>query len=593
MTTWVRRAAIVVVAVIVCGTASSGANYTASSTNVQGFTAASDFGVHVTMNDPLSPRRGTVNLSATVTETNGGTITAVVYEKSPAGTNTWTTACTPSASPWSCNWVTSGNGTYDLRARATNNNGYSRTSAVIPSVVIDNSAPTVTMTDPGAWFRGTISLQSTTGDTGGSGMASVAYEYKTSAGSTWLPACSSSASPYSCNFDTTGLTTGTNYDFRATATDGAGNATTSASSTNRRPDNVNPTGSLTAPLANLRGTVTLATTSPADAHSGLASVTMEYSAAGANSWSLACSTSASPWSCAWDTTQVANQLYDVRALITDVAGNTLTSTVTNRRVDNAPPTTSLTDPGSPLSGTIPFSFSSADTGGSGLASGKVQYTAAGGSTWTDACADAASPYTACSFNSTILPDALYDFRSFVADAAGNTAASTVVANRRVDNFVPSGADVQTANGGATPGVIEPGDTITLTYSEEIDPSSIIAGWDGSGTQSLYVGFAHAGSGDTAGFYSAVNPFPALPLGSVNLKADYVPSGGGNFAATMTRSGATFTITLGVNVGGGVNSTAPAAAAMVWTPAAGAKDWLAKACSVTTRTETGTPLDREF
>ena len=30
------------------------------------------------------------------------------------------------------------------------------------------------------------------------------------------------------------------------------------------------------------------------------------------------------------------------------------------------------------------------------------------------------------------------------------------------------------------------DTITFSYSEEIDPSSIVAGWDGTGSQALYV-----------------------------------------------------------------------------------------------------------
>ena len=50
---------------------------------------------------------------------------------------------------------------------------------------------------------------------------------------------------------------------------------------------------------------------------------------------------------------MADALYDLRVVATDVAGDTRTSTtVANRRVDNNGPTVSLTDPGSPLRGSV-------------------------------------------------------------------------------------------------------------------------------------------------------------------------------------------------------------------------------------------------
>ncbi|HEX8086109.1 MAG TPA: hypothetical protein VF529_17580 [Solirubrobacteraceae bacterium] len=596
-----KRAALGLVLILVAGTATSGATYTASSTNAQTATAAADFGVHVSVDDPSSPIKGTKTISTTVSETAGGTITQVVIQRSPAGTNTWTTICTRNAAPWSCSWDTTGvtDGLYDLRATATNNNGYSRTSVVRQNVRVDNTAPAVTMSSPAAWSRGTITLDTTTlSDGSGSGIANVKYEYKTSASGTWTStACTGSTSPFSCSFDTNTMTNGTTYDFRAIATDLAGNATTSAAITGRRADNANPsTSTMTDPGTNKSGTVALAGTA-ADAHSGVASATFEYSVAGAGSWSVACTDTTSPFAgCNWDTTGL-NGLFDLRMIVTDVAGNTLASaTIANRRIDNIAPSVSMTNPGSPISGTVAFTFSATDTGGSGVTSGKIQFTAAGGSTWSDACSDTTAPYTTCSASTAGVSDGLYDLRAYATDAALNAGTSTPWTNVRIDNFAPSAADVQTANGGATAGVIEAGDSITLTYSEEIDPSSIIAGWDGTGTQNIYVTGTHHNQGDRLMFLSSTSPFPALPLATspgVDLNADFFANNSPAWAATLTRSGASFTVTFGALVQGGpVNTAAAAAAAMDWFPSSGAKDFLAKPSSTTTRAETGTS-DRDF
>ena len=52
----------------------------------------------------------------------------------------------------------------------------------------------------------------------------------------------------------------------------------------------------------------------------------------------------------------------------------------------------------------------------------------------------------------------------------------------MDNTAPTATDVQTTNvGGGTNGKAETGDTITFTYSETLDPYSILAGWNGSST----------------------------------------------------------------------------------------------------------------
>ena len=53
-----------------------------------------------------------------------------------------------------------------------------------------------------------------------------------------------------------------------------------------------------------------------------------------------------------------------------------------------------------------------------------------------------------------------------------------------DTGRPAAVDVQTTNvGGGTPGFAEPGDTIVFTFSEPINPGSVLAGWTGSTTTS--------------------------------------------------------------------------------------------------------------
>src|SRR5439155_23802754 len=115
-----------------------------------------------------------------------------------------------------------------------------------------------------------------------------------------------------------------------------------------------------------------------------------------------------------DTTAVADGLYDLRALVTDAAGNSAyTNVVTGRRVDNTAPTTLLADPGANLRGTVTLSSTNSDTG-SGIASVTYQQSPAGANTWTTVPA---------TWDTTSVSDCLYDVRVVVLDNAGNTGTS--------------------------------------------------------------------------------------------------------------------------------------------------------------------------
>ncbi|HEY6729745.1 MAG TPA: hypothetical protein VI039_01840 [Solirubrobacterales bacterium] len=163
----------------------------------------------------------------------------------------------------------------------------------------------------------------------------------------------------------------------------------------------------------------------------------------------------------------------------------------------------------------------------------------------------------------------------------------------VDNTAPTAADIQTtAKSGGTAGRPELGDTITYTFSEPIDPTSILANWNGDAT-SVVVRITNT-TGDPLTVYNAANT-TQLPLGSVNLgRNDYVTAnatfGASGTASTMVLSGNAITITLGTVSSG--PTTASTTGTMSWTPSASAYDRAGNAATTTARSETGT-ADREF
>lgn len=293
----------------------------------------------VVLGDPGDFVKGSVTMTATLYNAAPLTTYTVKIEYTTAGSTTgWKSLCTPlgTSNTYSCTWLTGTftNGTsYDLRASATAN-GTTTTSVTVFDTMVDNQAPTVTMTDPGTPLSGTITLAATASDAE-SGIASVAIQYQSTALlSSWTTACTLTSFPYSCRFDTTQLALGT-YNVRAVATDAIANSTTSATVTNRKVDNSVDSVTMEDPGAYLTGTVTL--TSNASSTAGVTSVTIQRAPAGTTTWTTVCSITSgtSPYTCGWDSTTVADGLYDFRSVLVSGAGKTTTSTtMANRRVDN-------------------------------------------------------------------------------------------------------------------------------------------------------------------------------------------------------------------------------------------------------------------
>ncbi|UXA15896.1 Ig-like domain-containing protein [Mycobacterium sp. SMC-4] len=188
---------------------------------------------------------------------------------------------------------------------------------------------------------------------------------------------------------------------------------------------------------------------------------------------------------------------------------------------------------------------------------------------------------------------------------GNVATVTITV---IDNVRPSVTDVQAGNGGGTTSLIQQSDTIVFTFSEPIDPNSVLAGWDGSTTNVVvrvyddsFLGIATGR--DTLQIFDATNTTPLL--GSVDLgRGDYVNGliGGTIYygltgtPSTMTMTGNTITVVLGnyttpnfltIN-----RTTAWGPGDMRWTPPANLTDLAGNLILTTPVTETGSH-DRDF
>ncbi len=135
------------------------------------------------------------------------------------------------------------------------------------------------------------------------------------------------------------------HTFSVRAIDAAGNVDGTPATHTWTIDATPPGGGLADPGQYLRGTVTL-TASPSDTGAGVQSVDFQVSPANAGSWTSIDTDTTDPYSIDWDTTGVADGLYDLRIVVTDNVGNSSPSAVVEDRVvDNTAPGATMNDPG--------------------------------------------------------------------------------------------------------------------------------------------------------------------------------------------------------------------------------------------------------
>lgn len=299
---------------------------------------------------------------------------------------------------------------------------------------------------------------------------------------------------------------------------------------------------------------------------------------------------------------------------TDSAGNAAGATSFSVTVDNTSPTVSASVAAHANAGAARIKTSgsyfvyanASDAGGTGLAG----VTANVNSITTGQTAVALAPCSAsCTVNGTS-----YAYKSAALTAKAGLAAGSVTYSvsatdfpgnassatnftATVDNTAPTATNVQTANGGLQTGRPEAGDTITLTFGEQMDPASIMSGWSGPAANMVVrISNAGAAANDLVTFYDAANN-TQLALGSVNLgRHGYVNTnatisfGATGTASSMVQAAGVVTITLGTpstTANRDTNSTT-----MTWTSSTSATDLAGNAGTGNAATESG-GADREF
>jgi hypothetical protein len=189
-------------------------------------------------------------------------------------------------------------------------------------------------------------------------------------------------------------------------------------------------------------------------------------------------------------------------------------------------------------------------------------------------------------------------KSFTVSLTDTASAKTTTSySVTVDNTAPAGSGIQTANAsGGTAGRAEAGDTLTLTYSEQLDPNSLFSGWDGTSMNVAVVLIDGGSANDTIQVWD-VPHVTQVPLGTIDLgRKDYLTHGtydafgSTGTPSTMVMNGSTITLTLGTP--SFTADTAAGNGTMTWTPSASATDRAGNAASTSTVTESG-GADREF
>jgi chitinase len=313
------------------GVVASGADFTAHSSSPTTIGAAADFNtVSVSLAAVGTPLTGNVPLSATAASNRG--IANVKFQYAPTGTTDWTDVCTDASTPYACpTWNTPAiaDGTYDVRALATDNAGYARES-VRAARVIDNYTLSVSLDDPGA-MSGTEPLTATAANASG-GIQYLRIQHRAPGTTTWttLASCSGT-NPRTCNLDTTALPEG-NRELRAVVRDYAGHEAQTTPIA-RAVDNTPPVTTPNIPPT-AEGPVTVSAEAT-DTGSGIASVTFQAYYMG--SWTNVCVDTTAPYSCTTDTVAVPDGTYSVRVVTTDNAGVQVIGSTYQIVVDNTPP----------------------------------------------------------------------------------------------------------------------------------------------------------------------------------------------------------------------------------------------------------------
>jgi subtilisin family serine protease len=232
---------------------------------------------------------------------------------------------TDTSSPYSFAWDTTlaSNGAHTLQAIATdaagNNASTANISVTVSNTPPDTTPPIVAISAPaaGATVSGTITVTANASDN--VGVTKVDFYVD------GILRATDTSSPYSFAWDTTTASNGA-HTLQAIATDAAGNnastANISVTVSNTPPDTTSPIVAISAPASGAIVSGTITVTANASDNVGVTKVDFYVDGI------LRATDTSSPYSFAWDTTTASNGAHTLKAIASDAAGNTATTTIT-------------------------------------------------------------------------------------------------------------------------------------------------------------------------------------------------------------------------------------------------------------------------
>ena len=482
--------------------------------------------------------------------------------------------------------LTTGCYRYTLTGTDNAGNSASTQSAIVKVDTSPPSAPTLgfTTTGSGVYYSGsgsniffrpaassisfTVSASSTDGDTG---VASYGFPSVAS----WTLSGSGASRTYTY---TTGGSTQTNRP--VTATNNAGGTSTATT--------FGVTADSTAPTVSASAIADQNTTTGGSIHqgasyyvyanvsesgSGLNTVTANVSNLTTGATAVALSTSGGPWTISGTSYAYRSALQPANGSLSQGSKSFTVTGVDNVAnsgslpgsvtVDNTAPSVTLT---APANNSVTNDTTPTFTGACSNGDGNVTVTVKQGSTTVQ------TPSGACSAGSySITASALgensYTAQASQTDAALNTGSSPTN-TFTVDTAAPTVSSVSLSNGGGTAGRLDDGDTIVITFSEQMSVSSFCSTWSGdtsnqsiNGNNQVTVTLSDGGgSSDSVTVSSSTCTFN---FGSISLgSTGYVTggsrsySGNGSSASTIAwnASQRKLTITVGNNGTGGTIGT---------------------------------------
>ena len=385
-----------------------------------------------TSNDPVS---GVRNLSFGYRHSDNSTVTWFDGIKRP---DSWTQ---------SLNTVDLPEGTYSVSVRSTDFAGNENLSENLAEIVIDNSAPTVSLVAPVEGnYSGNLTFSASSNY---EGVAVNLVEFGYDNGTvTWFNGTEGVGGLWSGTLDTNALADGT-YNLSLRITDLAKNQNVSEDLVEIIVDNTLPTVSLVAPVeGNYSGNLTFKAV--ADDQNGVRSVSFGYvrsDGTGSVQWIDGVQATGGSWNATFDTSGLSEGTYNLSVRGTDSAGNEEASpNLLKIVIDTSLPEVSLISPtGGDFRGTITFNASSEDNF-SGVELVEFGYALSGGEvTWFNGTDNGNSSWSA-TLNTTTLDDGSYKLSVRSTDYAGLSNTLQDVVQIKVDNSAPQISLVSPAEG---------------------------------------------------------------------------------------------------------------------------------------------------